>query len=60
MAGEQRKLSDLHKINNTTIDSIKSLSAKLGAYGKWTLGLNGGIGEPMNVEQVSILNGESH
>jgi len=42
---DQRKLSALHKINNETNDRIEAMSAKLGLFMKWSLGMNGGIWE---------------
>ncbi|KAI5366340.1 hypothetical protein Slin15195_G078600 [Septoria linicola] len=51
---EQRKLSDLHKINNTTMSSIESLNAKLGLFVKWSLGMNGGVWELMNAHKVNV------
>ena len=43
--GNQRKLSDLHKVNNTTTERIEAMNARLGLFVKWTLGMNGGIWE---------------
>lgn len=40
---DQKRLSELHKINNTTVSSIETLEAKLGQFVRWGLGLNGGI-----------------
>ena len=39
---DQIKLSQLHKINNTTTESIEVMDAKLGGFVKWSLGMNGG------------------
>lgn len=41
----QKKLSELHKINNSTMERIEAMSAKLGQFVKWSLGMNGGIWE---------------
>ncbi|KAK4498957.1 hypothetical protein PRZ48_009468 [Zasmidium cellare] len=50
---EQRKLSDLHKINNTATSSIEALSAKLGQFTKWSLGMKGGMWELENASKVA-------
>ncbi|KAM3420170.1 hypothetical protein BST61_g3464 [Cercospora zeina] len=51
--GQQRKLSDLHNINNTTISSIESLHAKFGMFVKWSLGMRGGVWELVNAHKVA-------
>lgn len=42
---DQKKLTELHKINNGTVERIEAMSAKLGQFVKWSLGMNGGIWE---------------
>ena len=42
---DQRKLSALHKINNEMNERIEAMSAKLGLFVKWSLGMNGGVWE---------------
>jgi hypothetical protein len=37
---DQRKLSALHKINNETNERIEAMSAKLGLFVQWSLGMN--------------------
>ncbi|PPJ49650.1 hypothetical protein CBER1_02158 [Cercospora berteroae] len=51
--GEQRKLSDLHNINNNTVSSIESLNAKFGMFVKWGLGMKGGVWELKNAHKVA-------
>lgn len=41
----QKKLSNLHKINNTVSECIESISARPGMFVKWSLGMNGGVWE---------------
>jgi TolA-binding protein len=41
----ERKLTELHKINNSVVDRIEGLEAKLGGFVRWTLGLEGGVEE---------------
>ena len=36
---DQKKLTELHKINNGTIERIEAMSAKLGQFVKWSLGM---------------------
>lgn len=43
----QRKLSDLHKINNGAAERVEAMVAKLGAFVKWSIGLRGGVEELM-------------
>ncbi|KAK3678386.1 hypothetical protein LTR78_001683 [Recurvomyces mirabilis] len=38
----QKPLTELHKINNTTIERIETMQAKLGRFLKWSLGMDGG------------------
>lgn len=52
LEGNQKNLSELHKINNSTIASFESLSAKLGGFVKWSLGINGGVFELLNAHRV--------
>ena len=42
---DQKKLSELHKIDNGTTERIEAMNAKLGGFVKWSLGMNGGIWE---------------
>lgn len=51
--GDQKNLSELHKINNTTSASFESISARFGAFVKWGLGMNGGVFELLNAHKVS-------
>lgn len=41
----ERKLTELHKINNACTERIEGMEAKLGLYVRWSLGLKGGIEE---------------
>lgn len=50
---EQKKLSELHKINNTTIERIEAMDAKLGQFVRWSLGMNGGVWELMQCGKVN-------
>ncbi|KAK4629411.1 hypothetical protein CLAFUR4_08631 [Fulvia fulva] len=50
---DQKRLSALHKINNSCIESIEGLSAKLGGFVKWSLNMNGGVWELMNGHKVA-------
>lgn len=52
LEGNQKNLSELHKINNNTIASFESLTAKLGGFVKWGLGMNGGVFELLNAHKV--------
>lgn len=49
---DQRKLSDLQKINNTTASSLEALSAKLGGFVRWSLGMKGGVWELVHASKV--------
>lgn len=68
---DQRKMSDLHKINeylefamgvenaelmtdNTATSSIEALSAKLGQFTKWSLGVKGCMWELENASKVKV------
>ena len=42
---DQKKLSELHKINNGVIERVEAMNAKLGLVVKWSLGMNGGVWE---------------
>lgn len=50
----QRKLTDLHKINNATNEKIESMKAKLGVFCKWSLGMNGGVWELVEGAKVKV------
>ena len=50
---DQMKLSQLHKINNDTTERIEAMNAKLGAFVKWSLGMNGGIWELQQYGKVA-------
>lgn len=42
---DQKRLTELHKINNATTQRIESMQGRLGTFVKWSLGMNGGIWE---------------
>lgn len=42
---DQKRMTELHKINNATSDRIEGMQAKLGTFVKWSLGMNGGVWE---------------
>ena len=42
---DSRRMTELQKINNSTVDRIKTMQAKLGTFAKWALGMNGGVWE---------------
>lgn len=44
----ERKLTELHKINNACTERIEGMEAKLGLYVRWSLGLKGGVEELLN------------
>ena len=52
---DQKKLSQLHKINNDLAERIETMNAKLGSFVKWSLGMNGGVRELQ--EGDSVANG---
>jgi hypothetical protein len=41
----QKKLSQLHAVNNKMVEMIEGMNAKVGVFVKWTLGMNGGVWE---------------
>ncbi|KAI6843501.1 hypothetical protein KC332_g3909 [Hortaea werneckii] len=43
--GQDRKLTELQKINNAAATMVEGMQAKLGGFVKWSLGMNGGIWE---------------
>ncbi|KAI6879908.1 hypothetical protein KC360_g7640 [Hortaea werneckii] len=43
--GQDRKLTELQKINNAAATMVEGMHAKLGGFVKWSLGMNGGIWE---------------
>ncbi|KAK5138108.1 hypothetical protein LTR08_004803 [Meristemomyces frigidus] len=49
---DQKKLTELQKINNATTDRIEAMQAKLGTFVKWSLGMNGGIWELVESAKV--------
>ncbi|KAK4554609.1 hypothetical protein LTR86_008464 [Recurvomyces mirabilis] len=49
---DQKRLTELHKINNTTIERIETMQAKLSGFLKWSLGINGGVWELVESEKV--------
>ena len=49
---DQKRLTELHKINNTTRDRIEEMQVKLGKFLKWTLGMDGGVWELVNGGKV--------
>lgn len=56
--GNQQKLSALHKINNDVNERIEAMSAKLGTFVKWSLGINGGIWELQQGHKVDRTGGK--
>lgn len=54
--GDQKKLSQLHKINNETTERIEVMNAKLGTFVKSTLGTNGGNWELQEGHKVASAN----
>ncbi|KAI7094811.1 hypothetical protein D0864_14862 [Hortaea werneckii] len=52
--GQDRKLTELQKINNAAATMVEGMQAKLGGFVKWSLGMNGGIWE---LEQGGKLKG---
>lgn len=45
LESNQKKLTELHKINNKLNESVEAMNARLGLFVKWSLGMNGGVGE---------------
>jgi len=41
----ERKLTELHKINNAAVERIEGMEAKLSGFVRWGLGLEGGVEE---------------
>jgi hypothetical protein len=41
----ERRLTELHKINNSAVDRIEGMEAKLGGFVRWSFGLEGGVEE---------------
>jgi len=41
----ERKLTESHKINNSAVDRIEGMEAKVGGFVRWSLGLEGGVEE---------------
>lgn len=50
---DQKKLTELHKINNTAKERIEAMLARLGTFVKWSLGMNGGVWELVEGEKVN-------
>lgn len=46
----ERKSTELHKINNSTVERIEGMEAKLGGFVRWGLGLEGGVEELLKGE----------
>ena len=46
----ERKLMELHKINNAAVERIEGMEAKLGGFVRWSLGLEGGVEELLREE----------
>jgi hypothetical protein len=46
----ERKLTELHKINNAAVERIEGMEAKLGGFVRWSLGLEGGVEELLREE----------
>jgi hypothetical protein len=40
-----KRLTELHKINNSAISMLGGMEAKLGGFVRWTMGLKGGVEE---------------
>jgi hypothetical protein len=55
LEGNQKDLSQLHKINNATMVRFEEMQAKLGVFVKWSLGMNGGVFELENAWRVAGL-----
>ena len=47
----ERKLTELHKINNSAVDRIEGMEAKVGGFVRWSLGLEGGLEELLKGEE---------
>ncbi|SMR52976.1 unnamed protein product [Zymoseptoria tritici ST99CH_1E4] len=53
LEGDQKKMSELQKINNAVRDRLGETQAKLGGFVRWTLGFNGGVYELENAWRVA-------
>lgn len=49
---DQKKLSELHKINNRVVEAIEAMNARLGLFVKWSLGMNGGLWELVKSAEI--------
>ena len=49
---DQKKLSELHKINNKVVEGVEAMNARLGLFVKWSLGMNGGVWELLASSKV--------
>lgn len=58
MECEQKKLSELHKINNKVVEGVEAMNARLGLFVKWSLGMNGGVWELVASEREGGGKGE--
>lgn len=43
--GEQKKLAELHKINNTAAENVEAMKARFGMFLRWGVGMVGGVEE---------------
>lgn len=50
---DQKKLTELHKINNGVAERIEAMSARLGLFVKWSLGMKGGVWELQHGDKVA-------
>jgi hypothetical protein len=41
----EKRLTELHKINNSAIERLEGMEAKLGGFVRWTMGVKGGVEE---------------
>jgi hypothetical protein len=41
----EKRLTELHKINNSAIEQLGGMEAKLGGFVRWTMGVKGGVEE---------------
>ncbi|KAM0718415.1 hypothetical protein Q7P37_005485 [Cladosporium fusiforme] len=39
----EKKLTELHKINNSAVERIEAMEAKVGGFVRWSLGVEGGL-----------------
>jgi hypothetical protein len=46
----ERKLTELHKINNAAVERMEGMEAKLGGFVRWSLGMEGGVEELLREE----------